>query len=138
MQYLKKHNRVSEYDSENLIYSVIKKVLEKPEFAQIDCAIHVSLATLIRDYSNLSPDEATYARNPLTHTDFLLFRKMDRSPVMAIEVDGTSFHTAGSKQAERDAKKASVFMKCRIPLLRLRTNESGECERIESMLRSSL
>lgn len=41
----------------------------------------------------------------LTHTDFLLFRKMDRSPVMAIEVDGTSFHTAGSKQAERDAKK---------------------------------
>lgn len=137
-EYLKKHKRVSEYDSENLLYSVVEEILQKEEFQKVDCAIHFSLMTLIRDYTLLTEEEKVYARNPLTHVDFLLFNKMDKAPIMAIEVDGTSFHAVGSKQAERDARKDSIFQKCEIPLLRIRTNESGEKERIESMLRMSI
>lgn len=70
--------------------------------------------------------------------DFLLFNKMDKTPVMAIEVDGTSFHVAGSKQAERDVRKDSIFQKCRIPLLRIRTDESGEERQIESAIKASI
>lgn len=137
-EYLKKHKRVSEYDSENLLYSVVEDILRKEEFQKVGCAIHVSLVTLIKDYALLSEEEKVYAKNPLTHVDFLLFNKMDKSPVMAIEVDGTSFHAAGSKQAERDVKKDSIFQKCGIPLLRIKTNESGEERRIESMLKESV
>lgn len=137
-EYLKKHKRVSEYDSENLLYSVVEDILRKEEFQKVGCAIHVSLVTLIKDYALLSEEERVYAKNPLTHVDFLLFNKMDKTPIMAIEVDGTSFHVAGSKQTERDARKDSIFQKCGIPLLRIRTNESGEKRRIENMLKECI
>lgn len=69
---------------------------------------------------------------------FLLFNKMDKSPVLAIEVDGTGYHAEGSRQAERDEMKNSVLKKCGIPLLRIRTNESGEEKRIVEALREAL
>jgi len=137
-KYLKKHKRVSEFDSENLAYAVIDKILNMPEFSKIDCVMHSSLATLVRDYSPLTEDEVRYASNPLTHIDFLLFNKMDKSPVMAIEVDGMKYHAEGSRQAERDKMKNSVLGKCGIPILRIRTNESGEETRILSVLRDVL
>lgn len=136
--YLQKHKRVSEYDSENLMYSVIQEVLSEEAFLTIGCAVHVSLATLVKDYEPLTEEERKYARNPLTHVDFLLFNQIDKQPVLAIEVDGTGFHEAGSKQAERDIKKNSILEKCAVPLLRLRTDGSGEKERIRDKLQSSL
>ena len=137
-KYLKKHKRVSEFDSENLAYSVIEKILRAPEFTKMDCVMYSSLATLVKDCSLLTEAEARYASSPLTHIDFLLFNKMDKSPVMAIEVDGTRYHAEGSRQAERDMMKNSVLTKCGIPVLRIRTNESGEQERIIAMLRERM
>ena len=60
---------------------------------------------------------------------------MDKQPVLAIEVDGTGFHEAGSKQAKRDMKKNSILEKCAVPLLRLRTDGSGEKEKIRTALK---
>ncbi len=68
--FLKKHKRISEYDSENLMYAVLDEILREPDFQKVGCAAHVSLSTLVKDYSLLSPEEQSYARNPLTHTDF--------------------------------------------------------------------
>lgn len=136
--YLIKHKRVSEYDSENIAYAVIEKILSLPEFSKIDCAIHSSVATLIRDYSLMTDEEVRYASNPLTHLDFLLFNKMDKKPIMAIEIDGTRYHAEGSRQAERDLLKNSVMEKYGLPLLRIRTNESDVENRIISKLRESL
>lgn len=132
--FLKKHGRVSEYDSENLAYAVIQNILQKAEFSFVDCAAHVSLVNLVKDYSMLTEEETVYARNPLTHVDFLLFRRMDKSPLLAIEVDGAAFHAEGSIQAGRDEKKNRIFARCGIPLLRLRTDGSGERERMEQAL----
>lgn len=133
--YLKKKKKISEYDSENLMYSVLEEILQEPDFTQVGCAVHVSLSTLIRDYTLLSPDEQQYAQNPLTHTDFLLFHKMDKVPLLAIEVDGSSFHAEGSRQAERDRKKNHIFEVCGISLLRLKTDGSGEKEKVISTLK---
>ena len=133
--YLQKHKRISEYDSENLMYSAIQEVLAEEAFSSIGCAEHVSLATLVKDYEPLTAEERKYARNPLTHVDFLLFNQMDKRPVLAIEVDGTAFHKAESKQAERDMKKNSILEKCAVPLLRLRTDGSGEKEKIKNALK---
>ena len=136
--FLKKHGRISEYDSENLVYAVIQNMLQKTEFSFVDCAVHVSLVNLVKDYSMLTEEETAYARNPLTHVDFLLFRRMDKSPLLAVEVDGAAFHAAGSVQADRDKKKNRIFERCGIPLLRLRTDGSGEKGRIEQGLRVAL
>lgn len=136
--FLKKHGRVSEYDSENLVYAVIQNMLQKAEFSFVDCAAHVSLVNLVKDYSMLTEEETAYARNPLSHVDFLLFRRMDKSPLLAVEVDGAAFHAAGSVQADRDEKKNRIFEQCNIPLLRLRTDGSGEEERMEQALWSAV
>ena len=133
--YLQKHKRVSEYDSENLMYALIQEVLSEEAFSSIGCAVHVSLATLVKSYEPLTKEERQYARNPLTHVDFLLFNQMDKQPVLAIEVDGTGFHEAGSNQAARDMKKNSILEKCAVPLLRLRTDGSGEKEKIRNALK---
>ena len=132
--YLKKHKRISIYDSENLAYSVIESVLETDEFSSLGCAVHVSLSSVLRDYSSFDAAETTYASNPLTHVDFLLFSKMDKQPVLAIEIDGTSFHAEGSRQAERDRMKNGILKKSGLPLLRIRTDESGEREKIVEAL----
>lgn len=136
--YLQKHKRVSEYDSENLMYSVIQKVLSEDAFSTVGCAVHVLLATMVKDFSLLTEDEQRYASNSLTHIDFLLFDKMDKRPVLAIEVDGTVFHEAGSKQASRDAKKNSIAEKCGLPLLRLRTDGSDEYGKVKSALLAAM
>ena len=116
------------------MHSVIQEILSDEPFSSIGCAVHFSLATLVKDYAPLTEEERKYARNPLTHVDFLLFNQMDKQPVLAIEVDGGS-HKSGSKQAARDAKKNSILDKCAIPLLRLRTDGSGEKENIKNALK---
>lgn len=136
--FLQKHRKISEYDSENLLYAVIELVLQTPEFISVDCAIHVSLVNILKEYSLLDDEETAYARNPLTHVDFLLFRRMDKSPLLAIEVDGTAFHAPDSAQAERDQKKNRIFEKSGILLLRLRTDGSGEKARIEQALQVAI
>ena len=120
------------------MYVVIEGVLKQSDFSGIDCAVHVSLSNLIKDYSTFSAEEAEYAHNPLTHMDFLLFDKMDKTPVLAIEVDGVSFHQEGSKQFSRDRKKDHIFELIGVPLLRLRTDGSQEKERLESALVDAL
>ena len=80
--YLRKHKRISEFDSENLAYALIGKILQIPEFSKLGCVVHSSLSTLIRNGDLLTKEEKIYAFNPLTHLDFLLFDKMDKSPVL--------------------------------------------------------
>jgi len=53
-------------------------------------------------------------------------------------VDGTRFHAAGTRQAERDAMKDAILAKYAIPLLRLRTDSSGEEEKLRTKLREIL
>ena len=117
---------------------MIQNILQKAEFSFVDCAAYVALVNLVKDYSMLTEEETTYARNPLTHIDFLLFRWMDKSPLLAVEVDGATFHGAGSVKENRDEKKNRIFEQCGIRLLRLRTDGSGEEERIEQTLRSAV
>ena len=74
----------------------------------------------------------------LTHLDYLLFSKVDKSPITAIEVENTKYHAEGSSQAERDAMKNSILDKCDISILRIRTNERSEESNIITMLRKAL
>lgn len=136
--FLKKYKRISQFDSENLMYAVIEAVLNQEPFQQLGCVIHMPFNALIKDYGLLTEEECVYAKNPLTHTDFLLFSKMDKLPVLVLEVDGYRFHQEGTRQADRDAMKNRILEKCGIPLLRFRTNESNEKERLIKKLQAIL
>lgn len=134
LEYMSKNRRVSKYDSENLINILIEKILEKNEFNDFVKVMHYPLNNLIKDMSKLDDEEIKYATNVLTHTDFLIYDKFSKIPVLVVEVDGYKFHDNNPKQLRRDKIKDNILQKYDIPLLRLKTNESGEEERLYKAL----
>ena len=133
-RFLSQHAQISEYDSENLFFALVEEVLAQEQFKALDCACHVPLYMLFSDLTGFSEEEQAFVQQPLAHTDFLLYRRVDKSPVLAVEVDGTSFHEEGSRQAARDQKKDHIFAVAGLPLLRLRTDGSNEEQRLVEFL----
>lgn len=72
--------------------------------------------------------------NPASHLDFLIYNRIGKKPVLAIEVDGYENHKKGTVQASRDQLKDHILERYQIPLLRFKTNGSGEKEKIAGTL----
>lgn len=131
MAFLAKRKHISEYDSENLTYSLLEQILaEYPEFSHLGILCHMPLRSVIRDWSLLNEDERKYISHYSTHLDFLIISHVTKKPVMAIETDGYSYHNADTEQHNRDLKKNHILELYGLPLLRLSTNESGEKQKI--------
>lgn len=133
---LRKYGRVTDVESENLMYAVIRDVLQEEEFSRYDVVAHVPLRMLLRDLQKLNKEELMYATNHLTHVDFLIFSKLTHLPVLIIEVDGFAFHQKNEKQTQRDKIKNSILQKYNIPIVRLSTVGSNEKSRLEETLKA--
>lgn len=134
VEYLQKYKKVSEYDSENLMYSLVKEIIADNKYAYLDVVCRFPLNMLIRDPKLLSEQECQYAMNPATHLDFLVYNRISKKPVLAIEVDGYEYHQDNTVQASRDLLKNHIMELYEIPLLRFKTNGSCEREAIIEML----
>lgn len=137
-EFLKKHRRVSEYESENLMYALIEDVLKERSLSKLDVASHLPLNDIIRDSHLLNDDEVKYVRNPMTHIDFVIFSRIDKSLFIAIEVDGYEYHKKGTRQQERDEMKNHILEKYKIPYIRFSTIGSGEKDKLMKLLDSML
>lgn len=124
----------SVFDSENLMHLLIREVLSQDEFSKYDAVLHFPLRNLLPDFSKLSAEEAQYAGHYATHLDFIIYNKLGKNPVLAIEVDGYGYHREGSRQNERDAMKNKILETYGLPLLRFSTTGSGEREKLISKL----
>lgn len=132
--YLQRHKKVSEYDSENLMYSLIDDIIADNKYSSLDVVCHFPLNMLIKNPVLLNEQECQYAMNPATHLDFLIYSRIGKKPVLAIEVDGYKYHEEDTVQASRDLLKNHIMELYEIPLLRVKTNGSGEREKIIDML----
>lgn len=122
--FLKKCKRISQYDSENLFYNVLSEVLTNKYQNEYGVAIHISLNRIIKDFSVLDKKEVKFAQNEWSHVDFLIYNKLNKTPVLAIEVDGATYHKADSRQAMRDKLKNAIFEKYSLPLIRFSTKDN--------------
>ncbi len=136
--YLQKHRNFSEYSSENLMFALLEDILSKSRFANLSVVCHFPLNMLIRDLVLLNEQECKYVMNPATHLDFLIYNRVSKKPVLAVEVDGYAYHKTGTEQAKRDAMKNRIMELYEIPLLRLATNGSGEREKIVGWLEKAM
>ena len=132
LEYFTKHNRISSYDSENIIYNLLKEILNN--YKDLTFAFRYPLNILIKDKTLLNDKESKYASHHNTHIDFLIYNKISKIPLLVIEVDGYKYHKEDNKQKERDILKNNILSKYNIPLIRLTTNGSRE----ESIIRSKL
>ncbi|MDQ0300548.1 superfamily I DNA and/or RNA helicase [Salibacterium salarium] len=134
LKFMNNNKQISEHMSENLMSAVIEKVLNEVEFRSFDFVLHHPLRLLIKDSAKLTEDETKFVSNELTHTDFLIFNKMDKMPVLVVEVDGHRFHEDNSDQLKRDKMKDKILEKYGIPIVRMKTTGSEE----ETVLRHKL
>ncbi|QAT42435.1 AAA domain-containing protein [Aminipila luticellarii] len=132
--FLKKHLRVSEYDSEKIMYGTIVDILNSHSNLSLNVICHQPINMLIHNPKRLNDEECRYAMNMATHVDFLIYNRISKKPVLGIEVDGFHNHKDGTRQSERDKMKNHIFELYNIPLLRFPTNGSGEREKIEQFL----
>ena len=142
LAYLQKRGRISEYDSENLMYHLIRDELEKREDQTLDVIFHQPLYLLIRDQVRLNRKERDFINNGLSHLDFLIYNRVSKQPILAIEVDGYQYHKEGTAQAERDRLKNHILEQYKIPLIRFATNGSNESkllsDKLDEILAASL
>lgn len=132
LDFFKKHEKILKYDSENIIYYLIQDILK--DYENLEFHFHQSLNDLIKNKSLLNEEEKKYASHHSTHLDFYIFKKIGDRPILAVEVDGYDNHKKGTKQYERDNLKNSILDKYNIPWIRLKTNGSGEEEKIRNKL----
>lgn len=121
LAYKSTHPDVSEYMSENLVYDVLVKAIEKAELANMEVLCHYPLARLINDWSLLDEKEKAFAGNPLSHVDFLIYDSLTKQPRQTIEVDGWHFHKDCVIQQSRDATKDKILSKFDLAPHRLST-----------------
>ena len=137
--FLAGHSSISEYDSENLTFSLIENIFhEYPEYSHLGVFCHTPLRMIIKDWSLLNDEERRYISHYATHLDFLIVNHVTKKPVMAIETDGYSFHNESTDQHQRDEIKNHILEKYELPMLRLSTNGSGEKDKIVKILKERI
>ena len=132
--YLQKHRKISQYDSENLIYALIENVLAEDKCDSLDVVCHFPMNMLIKNPDLLNERECQYAMHPATHIDFMIYNRISKKPILAVEVDGYEYHKKDTEQAPRDLMKGHILDLYGIPLLRFKTNGSREREQLAERL----
>lgn len=117
------------YKSENIMYTKLLEILSESKYKDFEVAGQVLLDNIFIDKSDLTSDEVRYINNRAS-VDFLIYRKMDNAPIIAIEVDGFYYHENNEEQQRRDRLKDNVFKKKGILLRRFKTNGSEEERKI--------
>ncbi len=128
--FLSSNKSIKGSTAEIIVHKLLREdiLLNNIQFSSIDMAREYKLRDLIRDFQPFSEDEIRFIRNN-SRIDFLLYNKIDKTPVLAIEVDGVSFHD-NELQQERDNKKNHILEVIGLPLLRLSTDGHNEEKRI--------
>jgi len=121
----------SRYKSEQIAAQLLREALSGPSCRSLMCHGQVRLNQLA---ALTNPDLTARERAFMARAscDFVIYFKVGKTPLGVIEVDGGSHDRPD--QAARDALKDSILAKSGIPVLRLRTVESGIAERMAGFI----
>ena len=129
-----KRESPAERIAERLIGGILA---EEDRFSAIGVHRHYRLYDLVGRNVELSDEERLFVRRR-SHLDFLLYNRMDNTPILGIEVDGVLHHRFDEVQVARDRRKNGILVKIGLPLLRLSTDGSSEKERIVGALEQAM
>ncbi|SOY39781.1 conserved hypothetical protein [Cupriavidus taiwanensis] len=121
----------SRYKSEQIVAQLLREALSGPACQALMYHSQVKLDQ-VASPSNPDMTERERAFMARASCDFVIYFKVGKTPLGVIEVDG-GFHDKPD-QAARDTLKNHILAKSDLPILRLRTVESGIEERIAGFL----
>ena len=132
--YMRENNLIVGSPAEVIIDRLLtNEIFSDPRFASVDSVREYRLRDLIAQADLLPEEQYAYIQRN-ARLDFLLYNKMDKRAILAIEVDGVSFHQNNVQQEKRDAMKDAILHQVGIPILRLSTDGSNEKKRIQQAL----
>ncbi|WP_197342234.1 AAA domain-containing protein [Ralstonia solanacearum] len=122
----------SRYKSEQIVAALLRAALSDASLQAITFHPQIALGQVASSTNPaLTERERTFMRNRAS-CDFVLYFKVGKTPLGVVEVDGGSHDKP--EQAARDALKNSILEKSNLPILRLRTVESGIEEKVAGFL----
>ncbi|TNH87915.1 helicase [Aeromonas hydrophila] len=121
----------SRYKSEQIVAQLLREALSAPACQALKYHSQIRLDKLASP-SNPDWTQTQLAFMRRASCDFVIYFKVGKTPIGVIEVDG-GYHDQ-PVQAARDAMKNEILNKCRVPILRLRTVDSGIKQRISDFL----
>ncbi|MPM14183.1 ATP-dependent RecD-like DNA helicase [bioreactor metagenome] len=127
----------SEYKSENIIWQLLEDVLKEEKYNLLAFTHQILLKNLLKHTDKLSQEEVQYVNNNAS-VDFVVYYKLNKQPLLIIEVDGFAFHENNPTQLARDDMKNDILTKYELPYIRLSTTGSREGEQIKMKLEEVL
>ena len=124
---------ISKYQSENLMWTLILEELKQPQFKGLKVTSQVLLKNIIGEKKLLTDEEQTFVKNS-SSLDFVFYNKLNKKPILAVEVDGVAYHENRDKQLKRDEMKNNILEKYNLPLIRFATNGSNERKKLSEKL----
>lgn len=122
----------SRFKSEQIVAQVLRDAMSGASCQALTFHFQIALNQVASSTNAaLTAREQAFMKNRAS-CDFVLYFKVGKTPLGVIEVDGGSHDRP--EQAERDALKNSILNKSNIPLLRLRTVESGIEDKVTQFL----
>ena len=121
----------SHYKSEQIVAQLLREALSEPSCQALTWHSQVNL-DLIASAQKLNLTKAQQIFMSRSTCDFVIYYKVGKVPVGVIEVDGGSHQQA--LQMQHDDWKNEILEKSGIPILRLRTIDSGIEEKIEKFI----
>jgi hypothetical protein len=112
-------------------------LLSEEAYNGLSAVPQVLLRSLVPNLSTLPGPHTVFVQRR-SSLDIVVYNRITRAPVLAIEVDGFKYHENNPTQLARDRLKDDVLEILALPLLRLSTTGSGEPERIRRALDSAL
>lgn len=119
--------------AEDIVWTLLHDILEEEPYVGLRTQPQLLLRNLLPDLGRLTAEEAAFVSHGAS-VDFVVYRGISRTPLLAIEVDGFAYHENDPRQLARDALKDAILAEHGLPLLRLPTTGSGEAERIREAL----
>ena len=118
--------------------NIIEMLLRDIQFRSFYSVHGVPLRILINNWERLTDEERSYAQNPLTSVDFVIYNRFDKLPVLAIEVGGMAYHGKKAIHLIRDDMKERILEKFGIDLLWISINEGWEGDILRTKLEEIL
>lgn len=115
--------------AEKIAYEFICETMKDADFLGITYKFQYPLEKVVPENmrtslrTNECQNEKKFVEDTYSHIDFLFFK--GKQKIMALEIDGETYHERGSKQYCRDIMKDRIMWDvCHIPLFRMRSKES--------------
>ncbi|MGN1190399.1 MAG: AAA domain-containing protein [Candidatus Ornithospirochaeta sp.] len=124
--------KISEYDSENIIGTVINDICVSRQFGLLSFKFNYPLRKIISPDSVRDIEDRNFILSPGSHCDFVIFDDLSKKIQLIVEVDGKQHEK--TIQNQRDKRKDRILKSFGLNIIRIKTTDVNIKETIEKQL----